>query len=150
MQTQESKIDLGSALDVVLSHALDADLVVMESNGTESGMDDTSSSSGNYITHVVDANIRPVNDQVSFAELSNMQRSEATGKSHFELVTGHQPLTPNSLAASYDGSSRTAYKTIKEWHEQADIARASLDKATKRMKKWADERRRHVEFEVGD
>ncbi|GKC68862.1 hypothetical protein Tco_1114745 [Tanacetum coccineum] len=57
-----------SALDVVSSQALDADLVVMERNGTESGMHDTSSSSGNYITHVVDANIRPVNDQVPFAE----------------------------------------------------------------------------------
>nr|GEU32646.1 hypothetical protein [Tanacetum cinerariifolium] len=40
-----------------------------EGNGTESGMHDTSSSSGNYITHVVDANIRPVNDQVPFAEV---------------------------------------------------------------------------------
>nr|GEX73184.1 hypothetical protein CTI12_AA187700 [Tanacetum cinerariifolium] len=39
---------------------------------------------------------------------------------------------------------------MKEWHEQVDMARASLDKATKRMKKWADKRRRHVEFEVGD
>nr|GEW46604.1 hypothetical protein [Tanacetum cinerariifolium] len=35
----------------------------------QSGMHDTSSSSGNYITHVVDANIRPVNDQVPFAEV---------------------------------------------------------------------------------
>nr|GFA87663.1 chromo domain-containing protein/Gag-Asp_proteas domain-containing protein [Tanacetum cinerariifolium] len=60
------------------------------------------------------------------------------------------PLTPNALAASYEGSSPAAYKTMKEWHEQAEMARASLDKATKRMKKWADERRRHVEFEVGD
>ncbi|GJZ59740.1 hypothetical protein Tco_0615556 [Tanacetum coccineum] len=48
---------------------LDADLVVMESNVTESRMHNTSSSSGNYITHVVDANIRPVNDQVPFAEV---------------------------------------------------------------------------------
>ncbi|GJY15251.1 transposon Tf2-12 polyprotein [Tanacetum coccineum] len=47
-------------------------------------------------------------------------------------------------------SSPTAYKTIKEWHEQADFARASLDKAAKKMKKWADEKRRHVEFEVRD
>ncbi|GJV09659.1 hypothetical protein Tco_1351200 [Tanacetum coccineum] len=69
MQTQESKIDSGSALDVVSSQALDADLVVMESNGTESGMHDTSSSSGTYTTHAVDANIRPVNDQVPFAEV---------------------------------------------------------------------------------
>nr|GEX72126.1 hypothetical protein [Tanacetum cinerariifolium] len=35
----------------------------------KSGMHDTSSSLGNYITHVVDANIRPVNDQVPFVEV---------------------------------------------------------------------------------
>ncbi|GKB04342.1 hypothetical protein Tco_0832485 [Tanacetum coccineum] len=79
-----------------------------------------------------------------------MQWSEATGKSPFQLVTRRQPLTPNALAASYEGSSPTAYKKIKEWHEQADLAWASLDKEAKKMKKWADERRRHVEFEVGD
>ncbi|GKD89225.1 hypothetical protein Tco_1364732 [Tanacetum coccineum] len=61
MQTQESK--------VVSSKAVDVDLVVMESSGTESGKQDTSSSSGNYLTHVVDADIRPVNDQVPFAEV---------------------------------------------------------------------------------
>nr|GEV84874.1 hypothetical protein [Tanacetum cinerariifolium] len=55
--------------------------------------------------------------------------------SPFELVTGRQPLTPNALAASYEGSSLAVYKTMKEWHEQADMAWASLDKATKRMKK---------------
>ncbi|GJU91000.1 putative nucleotidyltransferase, ribonuclease H [Tanacetum coccineum] len=76
--------------------------------------------------------------------------SLALWKSPFELVTGRQPLTPNALAASYEGSSLAAYKTIKEWHEQADLARASLDKAAKKMKKWADEKRRHNEFEVGD
>ncbi|GKA19410.1 putative nucleotidyltransferase, ribonuclease H [Tanacetum coccineum] len=78
------------------------------------------------------------------------QRGKATGKSPFELVTRRQPLTPNALAASYKGSSPTAYKTIKEWHEQVDLARASLDKAAKKMKKCVDEKRRHVEFEVGD
>ncbi|GKE58957.1 hypothetical protein Tco_1498142 [Tanacetum coccineum] len=36
-------------------------------DGTKSDKQDTSSNSGNYITHVVDANIRPVNDQVPFA-----------------------------------------------------------------------------------
>nr|GEW61427.1 Toll/interleukin-1 receptor (TIR) domain-containing protein [Tanacetum cinerariifolium] len=72
----------------------------------------------------------------------------STGKSPFEMVTGRQPLTPNALAASYEGSSPAAYKTIKEWHEQADLARASLDKAAKKMKKWADAKWRHVEFDV--
>ena len=64
-----------------------------------------------------------------------MQRSEATGKSPFELVMGRQPLTPNALAASYDGNSPAAFKTMKEWHEQADMARAPLDKVAKKMKK---------------
>ncbi|GJR42125.1 transposon Tf2-2 polyprotein [Tanacetum coccineum] len=62
--------------------------------------------------------------------------------SPFELVTGRQPLTPNALAASYEGSSPAAYKTMKEWHEQADLARASLDKAAKKISKIGDERRR--------
>nr|GEW99973.1 ribonuclease H-like domain-containing protein [Tanacetum cinerariifolium] len=61
MQTHASKVDS--------SKALDADLVVMESNGTESGKQDTSSSSRNYLTHVVDAYIRPVNYQMPFAEV---------------------------------------------------------------------------------
>nr|GEU61851.1 hypothetical protein [Tanacetum cinerariifolium] len=68
---QDSKIDSSSALEVVLSQALDADLVVMESNGTELRMHDTSSSPGNYITHVVDVNITPVNNQVPFAEVNS-------------------------------------------------------------------------------
>ncbi|GJW47570.1 hypothetical protein Tco_0079216 [Tanacetum coccineum] len=61
MQTQESK--------VVSSKAVDVDLVIMESNGTKSKKQDTSSSSRNYFTHVVDADIRPVNDQIPFAEV---------------------------------------------------------------------------------
>nr|GEU78115.1 hypothetical protein [Tanacetum cinerariifolium] len=60
-QTHASKVDS--------SKALDADLVVMESNGAESGKQDTSSSSENYLTHVVDADIRLVNDQMSFDEV---------------------------------------------------------------------------------
>ncbi|GKA92969.1 hypothetical protein Tco_0814955 [Tanacetum coccineum] len=60
-ETQKSKVVLGKALD--------NDLVVMENNVTESGKQDISSSSGNYITHDVDADIRPVNDQVPFVEV---------------------------------------------------------------------------------
>nr|GFB57323.1 hypothetical protein CTI12_AA187700 [Tanacetum cinerariifolium] len=52
----------------------------------------------------------------------------------------------SALSASYEGSSSTAYKIMKEWYEQADLAWACLDKAAKKMKKWADEKRRHVEF----
>nr|GFA02042.1 hypothetical protein [Tanacetum cinerariifolium] len=61
--------------------------------------------------------------------------SEATRKRPFELVMGRQPLTPNALAALYKGSSSPTYKIMKEWHEQADLAQASLDKVAKKMKK---------------
>ncbi|GJT57563.1 hypothetical protein Tco_0992617 [Tanacetum coccineum] len=49
--------------------ALDVGSVITKSNGTKSDKHDTSSSSGTYITHAVDADIRPVNDQVPFAEV---------------------------------------------------------------------------------
>ncbi|GJY49458.1 hypothetical protein Tco_0439414 [Tanacetum coccineum] len=61
MQSRESK--------VVSSKALDASLVVTECSGTKSDKHDTSSSSRTYITHAVDVDIRPVNDQVLFAEV---------------------------------------------------------------------------------
>ncbi|GJY46183.1 hypothetical protein Tco_0435246 [Tanacetum coccineum] len=60
MHSRESK--------VVSSKALDASLVVTECSRTKSYEHITSSSSGTYITHAVDANIRPINDQVPFAE----------------------------------------------------------------------------------
>nr|GEX63456.1 actin-binding, cofilin/tropomyosin type [Tanacetum cinerariifolium] len=61
MQTQESKLDS--------SKALDDSLVVAESSRTESDKHDTSSRSGNDTTHVMDANIRLVNDQEPFVEV---------------------------------------------------------------------------------
>ncbi|GKC26850.1 hypothetical protein Tco_1034144 [Tanacetum coccineum] len=61
MQSRESK--------VVSSKALDASLVVTECSGTKSDDHITSSSSGTYIIHVVDADIGPVNDQVPSAEV---------------------------------------------------------------------------------
>nr|GEX64899.1 hypothetical protein [Tanacetum cinerariifolium] len=60
MQTQES--------NVVSSKAMDVDLVVMECSGTEYGKQDTISNSGNCLTHVVDADIRPVDNQVLLAK----------------------------------------------------------------------------------
>ncbi|GJU66195.1 hypothetical protein Tco_1252454 [Tanacetum coccineum] len=63
-RTMQSKVG-----KVASSKTLDARLIVTECSGTKSDKQDTSSSSGNYITHVVDTNIRPVNDQVPFTEV---------------------------------------------------------------------------------
>ena len=59
-------------------------------------------------------------------------------------------MTPNAIASTYGGKSPAAHKLAREWHEEADITRAYLDKAARKMKKWADTRRRHVEYKEGD
>ncbi|GKB06794.1 hypothetical protein Tco_0835027 [Tanacetum coccineum] len=61
MQRQEEKVDMREAVD--------AGLVVTESSRTKPDKQDTSSSSGNYTTQAVDADIGPVNDEEPFAEV---------------------------------------------------------------------------------
>ncbi|XP_073138481.1 uncharacterized protein [Henckelia pumila] len=73
----------------------------------------------------------------------NLQQSEATGKSPFELVMGQQPTTPHTLQISFSkGQSPAATKMAKSWSEHMDLARVHLEKAQRRMKKWADAKRR--------
>nr|GEU53992.1 reverse transcriptase domain-containing protein [Tanacetum cinerariifolium] len=59
-KSNEGKVDSSKALDI--------GSVITKSSRTESDKQDTSSELGNYIMHDVDADIRPVNDQVPFAE----------------------------------------------------------------------------------
>ncbi|GJS71897.1 hypothetical protein Tco_0704738 [Tanacetum coccineum] len=71
MQTQESKIDTGKALD--------NGLVVMESNGTESEVQDDSSRSGND-TNADDADIRPIYDEEPMVEIFKFDKTSVLGK----------------------------------------------------------------------
>ncbi|GKA09822.1 hypothetical protein Tco_0689255 [Tanacetum coccineum] len=75
IQTTEEKIDTSNALD-----ALDASSVIIESNGTESQKQDTSSRSGN------DADIRPIYDEEPMAEVQMTadDNVSATGQQHTE------------------------------------------------------------------
>ncbi|CAL8989190.1 unnamed protein product, partial [Prunus brigantina] len=101
--------------------------------------------------HYVSANQRNWAKLMDVARFSyNLQRSESTGSSPFELATGQQPMTPNTVVSSYTGSSPAAYKTAKEWQVTNELARAQLEKATRKMKKWADKHRRDVVFQPGD
>ncbi|XP_039013210.1 uncharacterized protein LOC120142773 [Hibiscus syriacus] len=79
-----------------------------------------------YLRHFVSANQRDWAKFLAVAQFSyNLQRSEATGQSLFELTTGQQPLTPHTLTMSLDeGKSPGAAKMAKSWEENADIARA--------------------------
>ncbi|KAK8994843.1 hypothetical protein V6N11_045912 [Hibiscus sabdariffa] len=104
-----------------------------------------------YLRHYVNATQRDWPKLLDVAQFSyNLQRSEATNQSLFEIVTGQQPLTPNVVVTGYDGPNPAAFKFAKAWQEQHDLARACLHKAGKRTKKWADKKRRDMEFQVGD
>nr|GEV72630.1 retrotransposon protein, putative, unclassified [Tanacetum cinerariifolium] len=73
-QMQKGNVGMGKALDV--------GLVVTESSGTKSDKHDTNSRSGNYITHVVDADIIPVNDQEPFAEVQLTAQHNVLANEH--------------------------------------------------------------------
>nr|GEY34301.1 hypothetical protein [Tanacetum cinerariifolium] len=74
MQSRESK--------VVSSKALDASLVVTECSGTKLDEHITSNNSRTYIIHVVDADIRPVNDQEPSAEVDSNATPDSTNMCH--------------------------------------------------------------------
>lgn len=104
-----------------------------------------------YLRHYVSTTQSNWAKLLDIAQFSyNLQRNESTGRSPFEIVTGQQPLTPSAIASGYKGRSPAAFKFAKSWHEEADLARSCLQKAAKRIKKWADNKRRHVEYQVGD
>ena len=102
-----------------------------------------------YLRHFVCANQRDWVKLLDVAQFSyNLQQSEVINKSLFELATGLQPLTPQTLVTKYQGKCSAAFKVAKSWHEHVDIARSYLDKAAKKMKKWADAKRQHVEYNI--
>ncbi|KAK9004982.1 hypothetical protein V6N11_042432 [Hibiscus sabdariffa] len=104
-----------------------------------------------YLRHYVSATQCDWPKLLDVAQFSyNLQRTEATNQSPFEIVTGQQPLTPNAIVLGYEGPNLAAYHTAKAWQEHHDLARACLHKAGKRTKKWTDHRRRDEEFQVGD
>ncbi|RVW98465.1 Transposon Tf2-8 polyprotein [Vitis vinifera] len=76
-------------------------------------------------------------------------RSSATGMSPFELAIGVQPRMPLEVAKQkVGGNSPAAYKMAQSRQEMLDEARDSLEKAARRMKKYADRDRRSLEFQV--
>ena len=104
-----------------------------------------------YLKHYVSAHQRDWAKLLDIAHFSyNLQQSEATGKSPFEIIMGFQPMTPNAIASTYGGKSPAAHKLAHEWHEEAEITRAYLNKAARKMKKWADTRTRHAEYKESD
>ncbi|CAL1360521.1 unnamed protein product [Linum trigynum] len=104
-----------------------------------------------YLGHYVSANQRDLVTLMDTTQFSyNLHCSESTNTSPFELATGQQPLTPTTVATGYISNNPTVDKFAKDWHEKMEMAKSYLAGASKKMKKWADKKRRHLEFEEGD
>lgn len=104
-----------------------------------------------YLRHFVHANMKNWVELLDVAQFCfNSKKSSATNKSAFEVVTGQQPLLPHTVQEVYKGKNPRAFNFTKEWKANADIARSYLEKAAKRMKKWADQSRKPREFREGD
>ena len=71
--------------------------------------------------------------------------------SPFELAIGVQPMMPLEVAKQQTGGNNpTTYKLARSRQEMFDEAQDSLEKAVKRMKKYANHDRQPLEFQVGD
>ncbi|GJZ97377.1 hypothetical protein Tco_0669830 [Tanacetum coccineum] len=119
MHKQESKVDLGKALDV--------GLVVTESSGVELGKQNTSSRIGND-TDVDNAYIRPIYDEELMAEHEVSSRAKIQShktrndnkpvdqKSHTQkpvrqIFTGHK-FSPNKSSVVYE---KTSHRSCLRW-----------------------------------
>nr|GFB06666.1 hypothetical protein [Tanacetum cinerariifolium] len=110
MQSREIK--------VVSSKALDASLVVTECSGTKSDEHITSSSSGNYITHVVDAYIRPVNDQVPFAEVQLIAQHNVLA--NVQHTDQSEPIYDTYVLEKVDSNTTPDSTNICHWGGEID------------------------------
>ncbi|XP_074283925.1 uncharacterized protein LOC141608473 [Silene latifolia] len=82
----------------------------------------------------------------TFIPLPKTCSAEEMATMFFKNVVKYWGLPQNS----YGGRTKKAHEFAKEWNVNAEIARAYLEKASRRMKKWADENRRLREFKVGN
>ncbi|GKF67397.1 hypothetical protein Tco_0197076, partial [Tanacetum coccineum] len=103
MQMQEGKVDMGKALNV--------GLVVKESSKTESDKQVTSSRSGNDTAYAVDADIRLVNDQETFAEVQLIAQHNvlANEQQHTEQF---EPIYDTYLLENVDSNTTPDSKNI--------------------------------------
>ncbi|GJX72208.1 hypothetical protein Tco_0309379 [Tanacetum coccineum] len=123
LQQHESLITESTTLEVNLNtdiKALDAGSVITESSRTKSDKHDTSNSSGTYITHAVDADIRPVNDQVPFAEVDSNTTPDSTNMCHrggeidqdAEQYQAKSPLLKAELVKSKEMIEKETYNEL--------------------------------------
>ncbi|XP_070041173.1 uncharacterized protein [Nicotiana tomentosiformis] len=80
----------------------------------------------------------------------NSQKSSNTNRNAFEIITGHQRLLPHTVNAPNMSKSPRSASFLKVCKRNLETVQSYLIKAQKRMKKYADQNHRFVEYQVGD
>ncbi|KAL0445120.1 UNVERIFIED_CONTAM: hypothetical protein Slati_2234700 [Sesamum latifolium] len=104
-----------------------------------------------YLQHFVRGTQKDWLKLLDIAQLCfNAQKSSSTNKSAFEISTGQQPLLPHTIDSAQGVRSPLARSFSQEGKQNIDIAKSCLEKAQKRMKKYADQNCCFIEFNAGD
>ena len=80
----------------------------------------------------------------------NVLTSSSTQRNPFEIVCGRQLVLSHLVDHPYAGKNPQAHNFTRKLKQTMDIARAYLEKVSKRMKKWTDKKRRPLEFQAED
>ena len=105
-----------------------------------------------YLRHYVSLGQKDWSQYLDIAKFSyNLHKQDSTGFSPFELNYGFQPLSPGDLMALPLASIvPSANIAMNRWSTRLNQAKEAMEKAQARYKKYADLKRRHDEYEVGD
>ncbi|GJV26077.1 hypothetical protein Tco_1378772 [Tanacetum coccineum] len=148
LQQHESLVIESTTLEANLNmdvKALDASLVVTECSGTKSYKHDTSSSSRTYITHVADADIRPVKDKEPMAEvqltaaqnvLANEQQHTDQSKPSYDtylLEKVDSNTTPDSTNMCHRGGESD--QDAEQYQAKSPLLKAELVKSKEMIEK---------------
>ncbi|XP_075108797.1 uncharacterized protein LOC107762620 [Nicotiana tabacum] len=80
----------------------------------------------------------------------NSQKSHHTNKSPFEIVTGQQPLLPQTVNASTMPKSPRAANFSSEWERNMEIVRSYLIRAQERAKRFTEQNLCFAQHQPGD
>ncbi|XP_078433661.1 uncharacterized protein LOC144704949 [Wolffia australiana] len=104
-----------------------------------------------YLQHYVlvnQENWAELLDAAQFAH--NINWSLVVGHSPFEIATGKQPLTPPEVVKRKgNGHFPMAFRFAHDYHAYIEEAHEALEHAAQRMKKYVDQHKRGLEFQVG-
>ncbi|CAH9148831.1 unnamed protein product [Cuscuta epithymum] len=104
-----------------------------------------------YLRHYVTASQKNWLELLDVAQFCyNLHQTSTTGMTPFELALGFQPLAPHQVIARVGGQCPAAVRFARDKQELIEEARDSLALAQARMKRQVDQRRRDVQFQVGD